>query len=57
MDLIKKLFIEEEGQGMAEYALIIGLVAVLLIGTLTVFKDKVADLFKSLNQELSNPTS
>lgn len=34
MNLLKRLFVEEEGQGLVEYALIIGLIAVLAIAAL-----------------------
>lgn len=34
MEKMKNLMVEEEGQGLVEYALIIGLVSVALIGTL-----------------------
>ena len=38
----------EEGQGMAEYALIIALVAILLIAALTTLKDDIAGVFSSI---------
>ena len=43
-----RFFKEESGQGMTEYGLIIALVAVLLIGTLTAFKDKLVTLFNGI---------
>jgi hypothetical protein len=36
MNLMMRLFKEEDGQGMTEYALIIALVAVLLIGSVVI---------------------
>ena len=41
-------FASEEGQGMAEYGLIIALVAVLLIGALTAFKEDIAGVFTNI---------
>jgi pilus assembly protein Flp/PilA len=38
-------FDNEEGQGMAEYALIIALVAILLVGALTSLKGGISDVF------------
>jgi pilus assembly protein Flp/PilA len=49
MNLMMKLFKEEDGQGMTEYALIIGFVAVALIVTMIAFKDKIADFFDALS--------
>ncbi|MEZ4706246.1 MAG: Flp family type IVb pilin [Caldilineaceae bacterium] len=38
----------EEGQGMAEYALIIALVAILLAASLTSLKDGIAGVFSDI---------
>ena len=38
----------EEGQGLAEYALIIALVAILLIASLTGLKSGIADVFSRI---------
>jgi pilus assembly protein Flp/PilA len=42
----------EEGQAMAEYGIIIALVAVLLIGTLLLFKDALIGTFTDINARL-----
>ncbi len=47
-NMLKRLWKEEEGQGMTEYGLIIALIAVLLIGTLVAFKDKIAAVFTGM---------
>jgi pilus assembly protein Flp/PilA len=39
----------EEGQGMVEYALIIALVAVALIGALTLLSDNIDALFSGID--------
>jgi pilus assembly protein Flp/PilA len=49
MNLMMRLFKEEEGQGMTEYALIIGFVAVALIITMVAFKDKIKAFFDGLS--------
>lgn len=54
---LKGLFIEEEGQGMAEYGLIIGFVAVAVIAALIVFRDKIIDLFKGIDFTDSSSTT
>jgi pilus assembly protein Flp/PilA len=48
MNLMMRLFKEEEGQGMTEYALIIGIIAVVLIATLGLFKDKLISIFEGI---------
>ena len=46
--LMARLWKEEAGQGMTEYALIIGIVAVFLVAALVVFRGKIADLFSQV---------
>ena len=48
---------EESGQGMVEYGLIIALVAVLLVATLVLFKDKIKDVFMKANSALGTTGS
>ncbi|MFB4167735.1 Flp family type IVb pilin [Virgibacillus sp. JSM 102003] len=52
LDKLKGLFIEEEGQGMVEYGLILGLIAVVVIGALTLLGDQIGALFDQLTGEL-----
>ena len=40
---------EREGQGLVEYALIIALIAILLIGALTGLKDAIAGVFAEIS--------
>lgn len=48
MNLMMRLFKEEEGQGMTEYALIIALVAVILVASLVAFRGKIAEVFTNI---------
>lgn len=48
MELVKRLMKEEAGQGMTEYGLIIGIVSVVLIGVLVLFRDKLKGIFESI---------
>lgn len=43
---------DEEGQGMVEYGLIIGLIAVVVIVALVALGPKVRDMFNKVNTEL-----
>lgn len=53
MQVLKKLFREESGQGMAEYGLIIALVAIVLIGALGVLSGGLDNIFRGIGGELS----
>lgn len=46
---------KEDGQGMVEYALLIGLIAVVVIVVLVVLGDTIADFFQSIVDTLTNP--
>ncbi|NLL95983.1 MAG: Flp family type IVb pilin [Clostridiaceae bacterium] len=43
-----------KGQGMVEYGLIIGLIAVVVIAALTLLGPTIRDLFNDVNTELNN---
>lgn len=55
--LMQRLLVEEEGQGMVEYGLIIALVAVLLIGALVGLKGGLAEIFQDTEEVLKDPES
>ena len=52
MNLIKRLWTEESGQGMTEYALIIGLIALAAIVTMGFFGESISNWFQSLTDEI-----
>ena len=54
MELIKRFVREEEGQGLVEYALIIGLIAVVAIAALSASGTSVSGLFDKINTNLGN---
>ena len=50
--IVKDLFINEEGQGLVEYALILVLIAIAVIAALTLLGGKVNDTFQNIQNEL-----
>ena len=47
---------EEEGQGLAEYALILGLIAVVAIVSLVFLGDTIADLMSTIGDTIDQAT-
>ncbi len=52
--MLRKWFKDEEGQGMVEYGLIIGLIAIAVIGALVVLGPKVASMFTQVGEKLDS---
>jgi pilus assembly protein Flp/PilA len=52
LEKIKRLVVEEEGQALTEYGLIIGLIAVLLIAVLVGLKDELKAMFNAIIEGL-----
>lgn len=52
LTLLKKLCREEDGQGMVEYALIIGLVAIAVIGAITFMSGSLSAFFDAIKTKL-----
>ena len=44
----------KKGQGMVEYGLIIGLIAILVIGAVALFKDELVKLFENITGVISD---
>ena len=51
-ELIRIQLKREEGQTMAEYGLLIALIAILLVATLVVFKDALITTFTNISNKL-----
>jgi pilus assembly protein Flp/PilA len=51
--MIRSFFAKEDGQGLVEYALILVLIAIVVIGILTLLGGKVSTVFSSINSGLS----
>ncbi len=51
--MVRSFFTKEEGQGLVEYALILVLIAIVVIGILTLLGNKVSQVFSEINDGLS----
>ena len=51
--MLRSFFAKEDGQGLVEYALILVLIAIVVIGILTVLGGKVSAVFSSINSGLT----
>ena len=54
---MNRFFREEEGQGLVEYALIIGLIAIVAIAALSTAGGSVKGLFTNINDKLGQANS
>jgi pilus assembly protein Flp/PilA len=50
--MLRSFFAKEDGQGLVEYALILVLIAIVVIGILTVLGGRVSQVFSSINSGL-----
>ncbi|MEW6661246.1 MAG: Flp family type IVb pilin [Bacillota bacterium] len=48
MDFLKRLMVEEDGQGMTEYGLILALVSVVVIGVLISMGEELEGIFTNI---------
>lgn len=54
MELFKRFVREEEGQGLVEYALILGLIAIVAIAALGIAGNKINNGLKTITDNLPN---
>ncbi|RPF55844.1 Flp family type IVb pilin [Aquisalibacillus elongatus] len=57
LERFKALVVEEEGQGMVEYGLIIGLISVVVITVLATMGGELKTMFTTVKDELVNINS
>jgi pilus assembly protein Flp/PilA len=53
--MLRSFFAKEEGQGLVEYALILVLIAIVVIGILTVLGNQVSAVFSQIDSGLTRP--
>lgn len=54
MNKLKGLFLEEEGQGMTEYAIVLGVIAVGAVGVLVAFGDDIKIYLEGVTTGITN---
>ena len=52
--MLRKWFKDEAGQGMVEYGLIIGLIAIVVIVALVALGPKIRDMFDQVNDSIDD---
>jgi pilus assembly protein Flp/PilA len=57
MNLLKRLYKDEEGQALVEYGLILSLVAAVVIVALTLLGDNLKALLDHIADEVTTPTT
>jgi pilus assembly protein Flp/PilA len=56
MEKIKRFLKDEEGASMAEYAILIALVTLFLVGLITLFRDAIGNVFTAVTAALNSAT-
>lgn len=54
--MLRKLWNDESGQGMVEYALIVALIAIIVIAGVKVFGGQISALFTDSQEQIQNET-
>lgn len=54
LNKLKGLFLEEEGQGMTEYAIVLGVIAVGAIAVLITFGDTITAFITDVTSKITN---
>jgi pilus assembly protein Flp/PilA len=55
MKKMKALFVEEQGQGMTEYGLVLGAVAVVVVAACLLLKTQITNLFTDVLAKIKIP--
>jgi pilus assembly protein Flp/PilA len=57
LNKMKNLVVAEEGQGMTEYGLVLGVIAIAVVGVLVTMRTKIVGLFNNANDALDKATA
>lgn len=57
LNYLRVKFASKKGQGLVEYGLIIGIIAVIVVAAFTVLRDPLEGIFDSVVDFLNNPDS
>lgn len=52
MKLLKRLYREEEGAGLVEYAMLVALIAIVVAASVTIFQGQLSAFFESISARL-----
>jgi len=56
LNKVKNLFVGEEGQGMTEYGLVLGIIAIGAIVALVALRDQISDLIEKVTAKMLTNT-
>ena len=51
---MKNLVMEEQGQGMTEYGLVLGVIAVAVVGILVTMRTQITTMFQNASQKITD---
>jgi pilus assembly protein Flp/PilA len=57
MKKMKALLTEEQGQGMTEYGLVLGVIAVAVVGILITLRTQIISMFQNVVTSITNGTT
>jgi pilus assembly protein Flp/PilA len=57
MKKMKALLAEEQGQGMTEYGLVLGIIAVAVVGILATLRTEIVEMFTNVKTALTSTTT
>lgn len=57
MKKMKTLLVEEQGQGMTEYGLVLGIIAVAVVGILATLRTEIVEMFTNVKTALTSTTT